>query len=138
MNVGEIMTTKVITVDMDTRLATICNIFERNNIHHLPVIDNDVVLGVVSDRDVSKALSPFLNTYAEKKRDLATLRKKAHQLMSRKLPTISKEASIEEASSLLVSNNISCLLIISDERKIEGILTRKDLIKAYSQLVKVC
>ena len=137
MNVGSIMTTNVITVDMDTQLTAICSIFDQNNIHHLPVIDNDEVLGVISDRDVLKAISPFLDTLAEQKRDLATLKKRAHQVMSRKPFSISKEASLEEASSMLIHNNISCLLIISVDGQIEGILTWKDLLKAYSLLVKV-
>ena len=137
MNVVSIMTKKVITIDMDTQLLTICNIFKQKKFHHLLVIENNELVGVISDRDVLKAISPFIGTLAEQNRDLFTLKKKAHQIMSRKPFTISKEISMEEAANLMIQNNISCLPVISFDGKIEGIVTWKDLIKVYAQLVNI-
>lgn len=137
MNIDSIMTKKVITIDMDTQLKTICDIFDQKKFHHLLVVENDELLGVISDRDVLKAISPFLDTLAEQIRDLSTLKKRAHQIMSRKLITISKEESLEEATGLLIRNNISCLPVISPDGQIEGILTWKDLLNAYSQLINI-
>jgi acetoin utilization protein AcuB len=137
MVVSSIMTKKVITIDMDTQLLTICNIFKQKKFHHLLVMENNELLGVISDRDVLKALSPFIGTLAEQNRDLFTLKKKAHQIMSRKPLTISKETNMEEAASLMIRNNISCLPVISFDGQIEGIVTWKDLVKVYAQLIKI-
>ena len=137
MDVSSIMTKKVITIDMDTQLVTICGIFKQKKFHHLLVIENEELVGVISDRDVFKALSPFIGTLVEQNRDLFTLKKRAHQIMSRKPFTISKETSMEEAASLMIRNNISCLPVISFDGEIEGIVTWKDLIKVYAQLVKI-
>ena len=137
MDVNSVMTKKVITIDMDTQLLTICNIFKQKKFHHLLVIENNELVGVISDRDVLKAISPFIGTLAEQNRDLFTLKKKAHQIMSRKPFTISKEISMEEAANLMIQNNISCLPVISFDGKIEGIVTWKDLIKVYAQLVNI-
>ena len=133
MKVSAIMTKEVTTVDMDISLRAICGIFEDKKFHHLLVVEEDELCGVISDRDVVKALSPFLNTPSEQTRDLTTLRKRAHQIMSRKPITITKEASAEDAVRLMFQENISCLPVLSSDGQIEGIVTRKDLLQAYSQ-----
>ena len=132
MKISEIMTKEVVTVDMDTTLKAVYEIFDKKSFHHLLVIEDGRLWGVISDRDVLKAISPFLNTLAEQDRDLFTLRKKAHQIMTRKPITISKETDAEDAVRLLLRENISCLPVVSSEGKIEGIVTWKDLLKAYA------
>ena len=137
MKLSSIMTKEVVTVDMDTSLETVYGIFDDKRFHHLLVVEDDELCGVISDRDLLKALSPFLNTLAEQDRDLSTLKKRAHQIMSRKLITITKEASSEDAARLMLRENISCLPVISSDGQIEGIVTWKDLLNAYSQQVDV-
>ena len=137
MNLSSIMTKDVITVDMDTSLKTMYAMFEEGKFHHLLVIEDEKLFGVISDRDVLKALSPFLNTFSEQDRDLSTLKKRAHQIMSRNPITITKEASSKEAVQLMLQKNISCLPVISSEGEIEGIVTWKDLLNAYSQQVDI-
>jgi acetoin utilization protein AcuB len=131
------MTKDVITVDMDTSLKTMYAMFEKGKFHHLLVIEDEKLFGVISDRDVLKALSPFLNTFSEQDRDLSTLKKRAHQIMSRKPITITKEASSKEAVQLMLQKNISCLPVVSSDGQIEGIITWKDLLNAYSQQVDI-
>ena len=134
MKISEIMTKQVVTVDMDTSLKMIYDIFDKKRFHHLLVEEEGELRGIISDRDVLKGLSPFLNTLAEQDRDLHTLKKRAHQIMSRKLITITQEANSEEAASLMLKENISCLPVVSSEGRIEGIVTWKDLLKAYAKV----
>ena len=133
MEINSIMTKEVVSVSMDHTLKTVYEIFEKNRFHHLIVIEEDELRGVISDRDLLRALSPFLNTLAEQDRDLSILKKKAHQIMSRNPVTIDKEASLEEAVEVLLQKNISCLPVLSSDGRIEGIVTWKDLLKAYSR-----
>ena len=132
MKISEIMTKEVVTVDMDASLKMIYEIFDKKKFHHILVTEEDELRGVISDRDVLKVISPFLNTLAEQDRDLTTLKKRAHQIMSRKPITITKDTNSEEAVQLLLRENISCLPVLSSDGKIDGIITWKDLLKAYS------
>ncbi len=129
------MTKEVVTVDMDTSLKTICRIFDDKKFHHLFVVENDELCGVISDRDLFKALSPFLKTAAEQTRDLATLTKHAHQIMSRKPTTITKRTSSKDAVRLMLREDISCLPVLSSDGQIEGVVTWKDLLVAYSKQI---
>ena len=57
--------------------------------------------------------------------------------MTRKPATISKDASSEDAAKLILQNNVSCLPVVASDGSIEGIVTWKDLLKAYSHCVDV-
>jgi acetoin utilization protein AcuB len=136
MNVASIMTRKVFTVDMDDSLKTVRNIFKHVEFHHILVDDGKKLVGVISDRDLLKALSPFLGTRSENRDDIITLNKKVHQIMSKIIITIDAETSIEQANDLLLENNISCLPVVSQQGSVEGIVTWKDILKFYLKNTK--
>lgn len=131
MKLDSIMTKKVVTVEMDDTVALLREILHHVRFHHLPVIEDDELRGIISDRDILMVLSPFINTLSEQKRDLMTLEKRAHQIMTRKPITITKEASCEEATRLMLHEGISCLPVVSSGGRIEGIVTWRDLLRMY-------
>ncbi len=89
MTVETIMSPKIVTVEMDETLERIREIFEQHRFHHLLVISGHRLMGVISDRDLLKSISPFVDTLSETSRDSATLQKRAHQIMSRKPISVS-------------------------------------------------
>ncbi len=88
MHIRDIMTTRVATVSMDDRLSVIKDIFEQAHFRHLLVLEEGELVGVISDRDLFRAISPYLDSEAEMSRDTETLTKRAHQIMSRQPVTI--------------------------------------------------
>ena len=131
MKVSSIMTRGVVTVDMDDSLQTIREILNSFEFHHIPVVDGQKLIGIISDRDLLGELSPFLDTPSQEHRDFAILKKRAHQIMSRILITVNAKTSIEKASNLLMENNISCLPVVSTQDNVEGIVTWKDILRFY-------
>lgn len=77
------MTRKVVTVEMDDTLLTIRMIFQHVKFHHLVVVENRKLVGIISDRDVLREVSSFIGKRIETTRDLDTLKKRAHQIMTR-------------------------------------------------------
>ena len=130
MMVRSIMSTKIVTVQMDDSLEKIREIFMRVRFHHLLVVSGKRLMGVISDRDLLKAVSPFVGTLSETSRDLATLQKRAHQIMSRQPISVTKNTSLKAAAQTLLKKNISCLPVTNEDGEIEGILTWKDLLAA--------
>ena len=131
MKISSIMTRGVVTVDMDDTLQTIREILNSFEFHHVPVVDNQKLIGIISDRDLLSELSPFLDTPSQEQRDFAILKRRAHQIMSRILITVNATTSIEKASNLLLENDISCLPVISSKGVVEGIFTWKDILRFY-------
>lgn len=131
MIVGKIMTRHVITTDMDHTLESIKKLFEANNFHHVPVVDGETLVGIISDRDVLRELSPYVNTMAEDQRAVNTLKKKAHQFMARNVLTTEENVGIADAGEIMLNNHISCLPVLSESGVIRGILTRTDILRAF-------
>jgi acetoin utilization protein AcuB len=130
MTIASIMSREVFRVRMDDSVWTIREIFDHAKFHHLLVMEKRKLVGVISDRDLLKAVSPFLDTISERERDLATLNRRAHQIMSRRPVTVAEQASVEDAVSLLLENDVSCLPVVSRGDAVVGIVTWKDVLKA--------
>ncbi len=133
MLVSELMNTKLITVELDDKLSTVKEIFERVNIHHLLVIESNMVFGVVSDRDLYKALSPNIGTKTETLKDAATLNKRVHQIVSRRPIVLPVNANIDEAIYIFNTHHISCIPIVDHEMKPLGIITTRSILKAMGE-----
>ena len=125
------MTNVVVSVEMDDSLRVVKDIFDNTNFHHLLVVDNNELTGVISDRDLLKALSPNVGTLSETSRDAATLNKRSHQIMTRKPVTIKLGASIQEAISLFNTHTISCLPVVNTEFQPVGIVSWRDIFRTF-------
>ncbi|MGH1486898.1 MAG: CBS domain-containing protein [Cellvibrionaceae bacterium] len=126
------MTKKVVTVEMDDTLSLVKEIFDNVCFHHLLVVDNQQLQGVISDRDLLKALSPNIGTAAETTKDLATLNKKVHQIMSRKPIVLNEANNVYDAIEVFIEETISCIPVVNAENKPVGIISWRDILKALA------
>ena len=131
MIVNDIMTTQVVTADMDDTLGKIQKVFEKNRFHHIPVLDGGEVVGVISDRVLLRETSPFINAPSANNRDFNTMKSKAHQLMNRDVKCVAKDVSVEDAAEVLLTERINCLLVLSDSGHIDGMVTTKDVLRHF-------
>lgn len=129
MQVATIMTTRVVTVEMDDRLSLIRDIFNQARFRHLMVMEEGELLGIISDRDLLRALSPYLDSAAEQARDTETLNRRAHQIMTRQPVTVSPHQTLAYAARLMLDKKVSCLPVL-DRGTLVGVLSWKDLLKA--------
>ena len=131
MKLGEIMTRRVVTVEFDDSLATVKEVFDSLRFHHLLVIGSDKKLcGVISDRDLLRALSPYVGTLSETTRDSATLKKRAHQIMTRSPVTLRADASLADAVQLLLDRRVSCIPIVDEGFSAVGIVSWRDILRS--------
>ena len=133
MNVNEIMTAKVITIGMDDTLGQIQKLFVKHKFHHVLVLEDEELIGIISDRDVLKEMSPYVNTLSEDSRARKTLTKKAHQIMTRNPITVEPDILVEDAARFMLKKNISSLPVVSPSGNIEVILSWKDILNVYIQ-----
>ena len=123
------MSSKVVSVEMDDSLAEVKRIFDNAHFHHLVVIANNKLVGVISDRDLLKALSPNIDSAGVTAKDLACLNKKAHQIMSRNPITLPESASIKNAVDTFNKHKISCIPIVDDNNQLKGIVSWRDIMR---------
>ena len=129
MNVKSIMSADAVTVEMDDSLSIIKEIFDNTNFHHLLVVEESKLLGVISDRDLLKSLSPNVDSITASDKDLAPLNKRAHQIMTRKPLAIHECASIKGALDLFNNNTISCIPVVNRDNEPVGIISWRDIMK---------
>jgi len=130
MLLQEIMTSKIITVGMDDRLAAVKDIFDSKGFHHLLVVGDDKTLcGVLSDRDLLRALSPHLGTVAETARDSASLNKRVHQIMSHNPITLTSKATVADAIGLFLEHSVSCIPVVNEAFRPVGIVSWRDVLR---------
>lgn len=130
MTVQSIMSTRLVTVELDDKLKTVKEIFDRLKFHHLLVVDQDRLVGVVSDRDLLRALSPFIGSMMETDRDVATLNRRVHQIMTRKLITLGPQAEVADAAALFLAHDISCIPVVDTASRPVGILSWRDVLRS--------
>jgi acetoin utilization protein AcuB len=129
LQIQQIMSRRIVTVEMDDRLEEVQKILESTGFHHVLVVEEKKLWGVVSDRDLLRALSPFIGSVVESHRDVATLNKRVHQIMSRKPIFLHPEASVRDAIALFLANRISCIPVVDEEERPIGIVSWRDILK---------
>ncbi|RYV03289.1 CBS domain-containing protein [Shewanella sp. OPT22] len=129
--VKEIMQSRVATVDLYDRLSVAKEIFDQAPFHHLPVLEENELVGVISKHDVYRALSPHLDSLSESMKDLNTLKQRVHQIMNKRPICIDECTLINHASKTMLLHNIGCLPV-TEKGKLSGIITWKDLLSFYS------
>jgi len=126
------MSRDLITLELDDDLSKAKAIFDSTSIHHILVTDNGSLVGIITDRDVYKHLSPTIGTSKETPKDIFLLQKKVHLIMSRKLTTINEEITLNESVVLLHDQHVSCLPVVDDKGHPIGIITWRDILKVIA------
>ena len=116
----EIMTENVIFASPNDRVLEVSKIMMKNAISQLPVIENGIVIGTVTEESIIRNLS---STVAERK---------VEEIMEPPLPMIPENASINVAKSLLEE---SPAVLVVKKGKVKGIITRSDLLKIVSKTI---
>jgi acetoin utilization protein AcuB len=129
VTVGDLMSRRLITIDPEAPLSAARDIFERHRFHHILVTEGVRLVGIMSDRDLLKSLSPFLDTLSERTLDTETLRRKVHTVMQRRVITTPIDATLEAASARIVKHGISSLPVIDQQGALAGIITWKDILR---------
>jgi len=130
LTVQEIMSRPVVTVSMDATLSEVQRIFERERFHHVVVVDGGCAVGVISDRDLLKRLSPFVGSELnERRQDENTLNLKAHQIMSRHPITVSPEDEVRRAVDMILEHRIRSLPVVDERDRPVGIVSWKDILR---------
>lgn len=119
---------------MDTPLRRIRDLFEQHRFHHLLVTEKGKLVGVISDRDVFKALSPFIGTLSEHDRDTQLLNRRAHQIMSRALIKATPQMHVLDACKVFIDKRVSCLPVVDENDHVRGIVTWRDILRLLLEI----
>jgi acetoin utilization protein AcuB len=136
MKINKLMSRDIVIVELNDPLSRVKELFEQTSFHHLLVVEDGRMFGVISDRDLLKSISPNIDSVAATTRDLASLNKKAHQIMTRQPISLNENATVTDAIDIFNDNKISCIPIIDDEEKPVGIISWRDIMRELGKQCK--
>jgi acetoin utilization protein AcuB len=140
MRVEELMTSKVFVVEQDDYVDRVFFLIHYERIRHLPVVEKGRVIGIVSDRDLYKALGPKSNSSVieggagANSAELHMVAKKVRHIMHRGVITVKRDTPAAEAAALMADNKIGALPVVDKDNKLVGILSSTDILRVFSKL----
>ena len=137
MRVEEIMTTKVFTVEQHDLIDRVFFLINYEKIRHLPVVDKGKVIGIVSDRDLYKALGPKSNSNAiegsAKTSELHVVSTRVQNIMRRGVITTTPDAMVSEVAGVMAEHKIGAVPVVHNN-KLVGIVSATDILRVFSKL----
>jgi len=128
--VSEIMREEVVTLAASETLDLTQDVMNLGRVRHMPVLDGDRLVGIVSRRDVLEAsLSRALDFDAASRRSF--LRSvEVGEVMAKELVTVDPDTTLADAARLLVRRKIGCLPVVDPDGRLLGLVTETDLLSA--------
>src|SRR5437867_11408526 len=97
MTVEQRMTRKVVTLAGDQTLREAIAVMQRHRIRHLPVLQGDRIVGIVTDRDVKRATPSLLSGVDQQQFDKVLSTTRIAQVMTRNPFTVTPSTPLKDA-----------------------------------------
>jgi len=127
--IAEVMSTGIITVGPDTELTKVKDLFLRKNIHHIPVTDNQKLLGIISKTDLLYHIRGPIECRNKGNINNKDLLEKycAKDIMTRRVGKLNSTNQVKDAVEVFRENFFHAIPIVDDD-KLVGMVTPIDLI----------
>ncbi len=119
----DIMITDLLTVNPKEKVAAADLLMVRNSIGGLPVIEDEKLVGILTQRDIM--LSRF---------SISVGGLQVEDLMTRKPVTVTPDTSLEEILEIMLTNNVERLPVIKDD-KLVGLVMHGQILKKLHDLL---
>ena len=133
MFIDKSMTKDVLTIGPEAGILDAQTLMAQNRIRHLPVvIEDNILIGIVSDRDIRSSLPSTLLTEAEKaaeEKRLSVL--KVKDIMTRNPVTISPMQTLEDAILMMQNMKVGAFPVVDENNRLQGIISVRDLMRAF-------
>jgi CBS domain-containing protein len=127
-NAGDLMTREVLTIEPDTPIESLENAMEKFRFRHLPVVDGDRLVGLITHSDLLHLSSSLLSKHAEvENRIIHSL--PAERVMRRNVVTVSPSDPLDEVARTLWRTRCGCVPVTEDDGKLVGIITEGDFVR---------
>ena len=128
--VADVMRREFVSVDRGDRIDFADRLMRLARIRHLPVLENERVVGILSNRDLLVASLSKLLKFDDADRHAFMHSVEVGEAMTHEPVTIAPDASLAEAARELVGRRIGCLVVQDAAGTAVGLLTETDLLRA--------
>jgi CBS domain-containing membrane protein len=129
LTVQELMTRDVVTLEVDDALIQVDDLLKRHHIRHVPVVHGRKLVGLVSHRDLIRALARQHHLWGSKPVSVK-------EVMTREVETVKPSASAHQAIEKLLDRRFGCLPVVDEQGDLVGIVTESDFLRLARQLIE--
>lgn len=134
---GELMTTDVVTLDEGQGIDHLEEAFRVCRFRHMPVMDGNRVVGLVTLRDVLRSSASSLSPHKSQQNEFLFGRFKVRDIMVEDVITVSANARLEEVAELMQQRKLGCIPVVREgTNELVGILTEADFVRLSAQLLR--
>ncbi|BBM19225.1 MULTISPECIES: CBS and ACT domain-containing protein [Enterococcus] len=133
MSVKDFMTEKLITVTSQTKIFDAVDLMKKYDIHRLPVIDNDRLVGLITEGTIQEALPSKATSLSVHEVNYLLNKTVVADVMIKDVKTVAPDAELEDGIYLMRQNKINVLPVLEGE-KLVGIITNNDIFDAFLKL----
>lgn len=123
----DIMTTSPICVTIRTRLGEAIEVMHENDIRHLPVLEGERLVGILSDRDLRALWDPALDVRVG---DGRVYDRRVSDFMSSDLITIAEEDDIDTVIDTFLDHKVGAVPVVDADGTLAGIISYLDILQA--------
>jgi acetoin utilization protein AcuB len=134
LTIAKIMTPTPVMVDPNASLREVRRLMAEHGIRHVPVVSDDGLVGIVSDRDIQEALPSPADPAQAAEFAAAMDRLTVCDVMVEQVITATPRTPVAEAAQLLTDHKIGCLPVVEAGRLV-GIATQTDMLRAFATLL---
>ena len=131
--IDAIMSTDLITLEPTATVAEARTAMQNNRIHHLPVVENGSLVGLVTLTNVLAATDSYLRDPDNR---IHASEVEVKDIMVTDIATIDEHASLRQAAMFIEKHQIGCLPIVTNG-KLRGIITDTDFVGVAINLLEI-
>ena len=129
LSASQIMTSSVIVLNPDNLITDAIELFKTTKLRHIPIVSTkEIVVGMLSDRDILHYLSGITDDYKRQKSPIRAT-DKIERLMKSQVLTAATDTDVRFIARLFVERHIGAMPIVTDGSLV-GIITRSDMLDA--------
>lgn len=135
MKVSDRMTRNVKTLTPDQNLKEALGVMQRHHIRHVPVVEAEKVVGIVTDRDVRRATPSLLSGADQEQYERVLTGTKVSQVMTRNPYTVTPSMKVRDVVKILLDRKFESVPVVESNRLV-GIMTVTDMLKVLVDLLE--
>ena len=132
--VRDYMTSNPQTLGVESTLLDAVLMMRRSELRHIPILEGDRLVGILTDRDVGRFAPSILVTLSPQDYNRVFEETSVAKVMTRKLVSTTPDAPLSEAVELIHSQKLGCLPVLESGRLV-GIITVVDMLRALHDLI---
>jgi acetoin utilization protein AcuB len=123
------MSRTVFTIDLNESIHDAMKLLKKHDIRMLPVMKEDKLVGVITDRDIKRASASDATTLSVHELNYILSTVKVKEIMPKKLITVPFDYTIEETAEVLLNHKISGVPVVDHDGGIVGTITQTDIFR---------